>query len=176
MPIATKVAHFCTPIDSFVTQSYNYNLNIYSKDDNMRAKFFYLLLFTAFFVSGCVGHSARGIKISELNIPMNDGEKTQIIVFMENHPFGSSIIPNVIVNGKVTGTCISNGAFIVNVEEGVHTLLASAENTAVLTTTVKRGETKLIKCELGPGFIFSRVYLTEYGQSVINNSVFTGEY
>ena len=140
----------------------------------MRAKFFYLL-FTAFFVSGC----ASGAKISELNIPINDGEKTQIIVFRDNI-FGTAIQPNITVNNKVTGTCKPNGAFIVNVEEGEHKISTRTENTAVLTTTVKRGETKFIKCEIGLGFFLGRVYLKEIlqsnGHSIVNNLVLTGEY
>ena len=80
----------------------------------------------------------------------------------------------------MTGTCISNGAFIVNVEEGEYKISTRTENTAILATTVKRGETKFIKCEIGLGFFLGRVHLKEIlplnGHSIVNNLVLIGEY
>jgi hypothetical protein len=128
-----------------------------------------------------VAACASGASISETpkaqtSIPEG---KTRIVVY-RTQVLGAAIQPEVLVDGQPTGNCQPNGAFLVDVPAGIHTVSASTESTATAKVDTSDSPIAYVECSIGFGLFIGRPKLVpvmpETGAAVSNDLVLTGRY
>ena len=129
------------------------------------------------FLASC----ATGPKFSEIDSKtiLLDKDKSQVVVYRSG-VFAFLIQPTIYFDGKKTGACEPNGVFIINTDEGKHTIMAATETDAVLDIQTLKNERVYIKCEIGMGILIGRPKLSIINPKVANDFIkdlsFLGNY
>lgn len=118
-------------------------------------KFATALMFVLLF-GGC----ASGPKMTEIGskIPALKANEARVYVYRSGSLIGAGIQPNVLINGKVTGSSKPGGFFFADVAPGAIEVLTSTEVEKKLTFTVEAGQTRYVRTTVGLGVLVYRVY------------------
>ncbi len=135
-----------------------------------------LLVTAALWFTGC----ASGPSVSEsADIEAVPQGMSRIIVY-RTQVLGTALQPAVRVDGRETGRCEPEGAFLVDVQPGTHTISTKTETTASVDVTTSPGEVVYVECSFGMGVIVwepkLQVVRNETGRREVADLSFTGRY
>lgn len=102
------------------------------------------------------------------------------IVVYRTEVAGTAVQPTVSVDGRETGRCRPEGAFLIDLPPGEHRLSASTETTASTTVTTREGEVVYVECSLSLGVLVGHPKLTpvraETGRAEARDLALTGRF
>ena len=115
------------------------------------AKFF--LLASAIALSAC----ATGTKMADVPAANSDvpAGNARVVVYRTGL-LGAAVQPLVSVDGVERARCQPQGAFVVDVAPGAHTVSATTEVSKTAYLNVEAGQTAYIKCKIGFGLVIGQ--------------------
>jgi hypothetical protein len=129
----------------------------------------------ALLLAGCAS-GTHWSEVASTRSPPAKGQ-SRIVVYRDGL-LGMAVQPTVSVDGRKTGDCQPNGAFLVDVPPGRHEVSAETEVKRTIEVTTARDGTAYVECSIGIGFFVGRPQLAQVpasmGETAVKPLVFTG--
>lgn len=123
---------------------------------------------------------ASGSPVSEsVDVEALPSGMSRIVVY-RTQVSGTAVQPHIHVDDRETGKCQPEGAFIVDVPPGTHTVSAKTEKLQTIEVTTSAGETVFIECSITLGVMVGHPKLTpvrvETGREAVKDLSLIGQF